>query len=155
MTNETDHFALASEIREAVKSGAIATAKRETLIRYSAWLCQRPSQFVINDAGEHNELSESVRLHLLVDFMRGAEKRSSRVQYVVIVLAVFSIIGTICQVRLGDKADKRAEADSVSSSQQRKESQSQTLVPNQAQPQTTRQVSSPASLPANGAPPAK
>ena len=155
MLTSEEHTTQLKRVRDAVQSGSIETADRKTLVEYNTWLCEPGATDAFNNSAVYEQSCELVRLHLLLDFMRKAEKRSSCVQYVVIALTVASIIGTVGQVWYGYKADRRAEAEQESSSQQHKALQSQMSAPSQTLPQSTRPISSPVGLPASGASVAK
>jgi hypothetical protein len=150
MLTPEERAAWAMRVREAIRSRSLETADRKTLVEFSTYLCEPGASDALKDSAVYEQSCELVRLHLLLDYMRKAEKRSSCVQYVVIALTVASIIGTVGQVWYGYKADKRAEAEQESSLQQHKAPQSQMSAPSLAPPPSTRPTSSPAGLPTSG-----
>lgn len=130
------------EIREFVKSGAITTASRSTLTQYSTWLCN-PGARSSFSGGEHEQICELVRLHMLRTFMEEIEKRNSVMQRLVIVLAVAALVVAIPQIWFAYKADKRAETNSKTMPVPLSELKSQMSAPILAQPPSTHPVASP------------
>jgi hypothetical protein len=155
MLTSEQHTTQLQRVRQAIQSGSIETADRKTLIEYSTWLCEPGATDAFNNAAVYEQSCELVRLHLLCDFMKGVEKRSSRVQAIVIVLTLVAIIGTGFQTWYGYKADKRSEEESAAIAEKHKPQQSQTSAPIPAQPQTIHQAASSASLPTRAASAAK
>jgi hypothetical protein len=120
------------EIRNFVSSGAITTASRSTLTKYSTWLCNPGARSTFS-GGEYEQICELVRLHMLRTFMEEIEKRNSVMQYLVIVLAVAALVVAIPQIWFAYKADKRAEIDSKTMPVPLSERQSQMSVPKEHQ----------------------
>ena len=122
-----------TEIRNFVSSGAIETACRSTLTKYSTWLCN-PAARSSFSGGEYEQICELVRLHMLRTFMEEIEKRNTFMQYLVIVLAVAALIVAIPQIWFAYKADKRAELVERKELTHNMELQSPMSVPNPSQP---------------------
>ena len=152
MLTSEEHKVVAHRVQEAVRSGSIQTADRKTLIEYSTWLCEPGAANTMNDSAVYEQSCELVRLHMLRTFMEELERRGARIQRIVLWLTVAAIIGTGFQTWYGYKADKRSEAESEATAQQRNSQQSQSSAPVPAKPRS----SSPAiSAPASSSPPVR
>ena len=152
MLTSEEHKVVAHRVQEAVRSGSIQTADRKTLIEYSTWLCEPGAANTVNDSAVYEQSCELVRLHMLRTFMEELERRGARIQRIVLWLTVAAIIGTGFQAWYGYKADKRSEAESEATAQQRNSQQSQSSAPVPAKPRS----SSPAiSAPASSSPPVR
>jgi hypothetical protein len=95
MTSTPEHAAKAARIREAIRSGTIASASQATLLEYSAWLCEESVMDAINNSAVFEQSCELVRLHMLRAMMESFEKRSKIQQYAVLVFAVLAIGATL------------------------------------------------------------
>ena len=141
MSTLEERAAWVVEIREFVRSGAIDSAPRSTLTKYSAWLCH-PLTRMACSGGEYEPICELVRIHMLRTFMEEIEKRNSLMQRLVIVLAVAALVVAIPQIWFAYRADKRAETDSKTMSVPLSARQSQVSAPILAQPPSTNPASS-------------
>ena len=151
MLTPEQHEAFAYRVQEAVRTGSIETADRKTLIEYSTWFCEPGAANTMNDSAVYEQSCELVRLHMLRTFMEELERRGARIQRIVLWLAVAAIIGTGFQTWYGYKAEKRSEAESEATAQQRNSQQSLSSAPTPAKPPS----SSPAtSTRASSSPPA-
>ena len=110
MDDDEASKARAKSVKEAVRSGSIENASRATLTEYSLWLAQRGANDYFDSSAEYEQTCELVRLHVFRAFMEGMEKRNSRVQRWVIILAVVSLISSIAQIWYAHRADIRTQA---------------------------------------------
>lgn len=85
----------AKEIRDAIASGSIETASRATLTKYITWLCTPLAQGEMAVGGEHEQVSELVRFHMLRSMIDAFEERSKIMQRWVLFFAALAIIATI------------------------------------------------------------
>ena len=87
--------ASAKEIRDAVASGSIETASRATLTKYITWLCTPLAQGEMPVGGEHEQVSELVRFHMLRSMIDTFEERSKIMQRWVMFFAALAIVATL------------------------------------------------------------
>ena len=144
MLTTQEHAAWAMRVREAVRTRSIETADRKTLIEFSTWLCEPGASSALSDSAVYEQSCELVRLHLLLDYMRKAERRSSVVQWCVVALTVVSIAASVVQVSYAIKSERRSQRQDAQAELERQAKQSQASDPILAEPPANRQASSPA-----------
>ena len=135
MLTTEDHQAHADEIRQAIHSGAIDTAGRATIGKFSAWLCDLGANEAFISAAAYEQTSELVRLHLLRAVLKEMEDRNTVLQWCVVALTFVSIVGSSAQVYYAINADRRSQREESRAESERQSKQSQASAPSLAQPQ--------------------
>jgi hypothetical protein len=130
--------------REAF-SGALGKADATTLEEYAAALCHSQA-FTVFGERQFAQVSETVRVHLLRahieslqdhvgelhDHITNLNGSNTKLQKLVVVLTVASLIGTAAQVWFAAKADKSPEEKSPTTASQLQTPTAQSAAPNQA-----------------------
>jgi len=84
-------------LKTVALSGALAKASTGDLEQYAAALCHAQA-FSHFGTHEFPQICETVRLHLLRAHIETIERRASRYQWLVVALAVASLISSIVQI---------------------------------------------------------
>jgi hypothetical protein len=139
MTSDLD------SVRESINSGAIADLPAKRLEEFSVFLCKSQA-FSHFGASEFPQICETVRTHLLrahIETLQGhvtelhdhittLNDSNTKLQKLVVVLTVASLIGTGAQVWFAAKADKTPEEKSPATASQLQPPTGQSVAPIQA-----------------------
>jgi len=133
------------DVRESINSGAIARFPIARLEHFAAIIC-RPQASSHFGASQFPQICETVRTHLLRahietlqghvtelhDHITNLNESNTKLQKLVVVLTVASLIGTGAQVWFAAKADKTPEGKSPATASQPQTPTAQSAPPTQA-----------------------
>jgi hypothetical protein len=100
-----------NKIRIAIRDGSIGSTDRETVEKYNVWLADPGVSLAFS--GEYQHICELARLHLQMVFVREMGRRNEIIQWCVVLLTVFSALGTAAQIWYAERSDRRAQAEAV------------------------------------------
>ena len=141
----SDDSNILSELKGSINSGTIAKLPAKRIEEFSAALC-RSKAFTHFGSNQYPQICETIRTHLLRahietlqshvtelhDHITNLNDSNTKLQKLVVVLTVASLIGTGAQVWFAAKADKTPEEKSPATASQPQNPTAQSATPIQA-----------------------